>query len=199
MTHFGGLPAAAAWRHETSREGFEVAYLDAREDGIRIAGEAALVLDGAPLAVAYAIELDPSWRTRRAHVRGRSPAGERETLIEADGAGAWRVDGVAAPQLDGILDVDLEASAVTNTLPVHRLELAPGVERDAPAAWVRAHDVSVERLEQTYTRVDAHHLDYAAVELGFASGSSTTTPGWSRGTRRSRGASSDSGVSPPTP
>jgi hypothetical protein len=167
MAHFGRLPAAAAWRHETSREGFEVVYLDERADGITIAGEAALVIDGAPLHAGYVVELDAAWRTRRARVRGRWPGGARETLLQTDGEGSWRVDGAPAPQLDGILDVDLEASAVTNALPVHRLELELGVATPAPAAWVRAHDASVERLEQTYTRMDAQRFEYAAVELGF--------------------------------
>ena len=167
MAHFENLPAAAAWRHETTRDGFEVVYLDERADGITFTGEAALILDGAPLHAGYVVELDAAWRTRRAHVRARWPGGSLETLVETDGAGSWRVDGAPAPQLDGILDVDLEASAVTNALPVHRLELGIGVETPAPAAWVRAHDATVERLEQTYTRVDAHRYDYAAVELGF--------------------------------
>jgi uncharacterized protein len=47
--------------------------------------------------------------------------GVRSTVLEADGHGQWKVDGEAAPQLDGCLDVDLEASAFTNALPVHRL------------------------------------------------------------------------------
>jgi hypothetical protein len=167
MEHFGRLPAAAAWRHETSREGFEVVFLAADEQGIHIAGEAALVMDDEPVSVGYALELDRDWITRRAGVRGRTRAGVRETRVEADGRGAWRVDGAAAPQLDGILDLDLEASAVTNALPVHRLRLEHGVATDAPAAWVRVHDLSTERLEQTYTRVGARSFDYAAPGLDF--------------------------------
>lgn len=37
-------------------------------------------------------------------------------------AGGWR----PGPRLDGCFDVDLESSSMTNTLPVHRLGLAPG-------------------------------------------------------------------------
>lgn len=167
MESFGSMPAAAAWRHEASREGFEVVHFETRDDGIAIEGHCALVMEGVPLAVRYAIELDPAWRTRRAHVRGRSPAGGHETLLETDGAGCWSVDGAAAPRLDGILDVDLEASAMTNAFPVRRMRLERGVGTAAPAAWVRAHDLSVERLEQTYARVDGRRFDYAAPELGF--------------------------------
>jgi hypothetical protein len=167
MESFGRLPAAAAWRHETSRDGFEVVHFEARDDGTAITGQCALVVEGVPLGVRYAIELDPAWRTRRAHVRARTPAGEHETLLETDGAGCWSVDGAAAPRLDGILDVDLEASAMTNAFPVRRMRLERGVATAAPAAWVRAHDLSVERLEQTYTRRGARAFDYAAVELDF--------------------------------
>jgi hypothetical protein len=74
--------------------------------------------------------------------------------LEADGSGHWRIGGSAAPELDGCLDVDLEASSCTNTLPVHRLGLAVGEGADAPAAYVRAVDVDIERLEQRYVRIE---------------------------------------------
>lgn len=46
------------------------------------------------------------------------------------------------------LDVDLESSALTNALPVHRMGLGIEPAADAPAAYVRALDLSVDRLEQ---------------------------------------------------
>ena len=73
--------------------------------------------------------------------------------------------------LDGCVDVDLEASACTNALPVNRLALDVGRQAEAPAAWVRASGLRLERLEQTYTRLpddDARvRYDYAAPELEF--------------------------------
>ncbi len=39
---------------------------------------------------------------------------------------AIEVDGEPAPHLDGVLDVDLESSALTNAFPVHRLDY-PGI------------------------------------------------------------------------
>jgi hypothetical protein len=71
-----------------------------------------------------------------------------------DGSGRWRVNGAAAPALDGCLDLDLESSAMTNALPVHRLQLEVGEHAEAPAAYVRAVDLTVERLEQRYVRLD---------------------------------------------
>jgi uncharacterized protein len=75
-----------------------------------------------------------------------------------------------AAQVAGVLDVDLEASACTNTFPVHRLGLAPGAAAEAPAAYVRAPGLAVERLEQTYRRVedgpDGPAFDYESPAFG---------------------------------
>jgi hypothetical protein len=38
---------------------------------------------------------------------------------------------------------------MTNALPVHRIALPAGAPADAPAAYVRAAGLAVERLEQT--------------------------------------------------
>ena len=62
---------------------------------------------------------------------------------------------------------------MTNALPVHRLDLPAGVQAAAPAAYVRALDLSVERLEQTYLRIPdegAHQrYHYTAPAFGFTS------------------------------
>ncbi|MCF4122607.1 putative glycolipid-binding domain-containing protein [Antribacter sp. KLBMP9083] len=58
--------------------------------------------------------------------------------------------------------VDLEASACTNTLPVHRLALRTGDAVVASAVYVQALDVAVRRLDQTYRRLDDHRFDYTS-------------------------------------
>lgn len=91
--------------------------------------------------------------------------------LRSDGAGRWRIDGRPAPHLDGCLDVDLESSSLTNAFPVHRLGLPVGEHAGAPAAYVRALDLSVERLDQRYTRLaDAgsrERYHYAAPAFEF--------------------------------
>lgn len=149
---FAALPLSAAWRHCEARVGFEVAYFAAAADGWRIEGRTTAREGDEIWDVDYAIRVDGTWATRWARVVTRSALGSRATEVVADGAGGWLVDGVAAPHLDGCRDVDLEASAMTNALPVHRMALAIGAAADAPAAYVRVGDATVERLEQTYAR-----------------------------------------------
>ena len=146
------LPRYAAWQHRGAREGFEVVFLHAGADGYRLEGYTAAVEDGEAWAVHYVIMLDSAWATRSARVSGRSATGGHELTLEGDGTGRWRIKGTAAPHLDGCVDVDLESSSFTNALPVRRLGLEVGEEADAPAAYVRALELGVERLEQRYVR-----------------------------------------------
>jgi uncharacterized protein len=166
------LPATACWEHREARSGFEVAYFRRLAEGWAVDGTTAAVEDGQTWVVTYRIGLDAAWAARRAQITARSVAGLRETVLEADGAGRWLIDGAPAPHLDGCLDVDLESSAMTNTMPVHRLGLMPGGQAGAPAAYVRARDLGVDRLEQSYRRIadDAGHqrYEYAAPAFGFS-------------------------------
>ena len=150
----------AAWRHRDAREGFEVVRIDGRV----FEGSTAAVEEGEAWALRYVIELDEAWHTRRAEV---AALGGRSVVHEADEPGRSRHDGAPAPHLDGLLDVDLESSALTNAFPVRRMALAVGEARDAPAAYVRALDLAVERLEQRYRRLGDARYHYASPAFGF--------------------------------
>jgi uncharacterized protein len=163
-----GKPSAiAAWRHVDARTGFEVLFLPSDADPLVFEGHVAAVEEGEAWSVRYTIAARPNWSAHTARVEIRSASGERQVQLDADGHGAWRVDGKPAPHLDGCLDVDLEASAFTNAFPVHRLHLEVGDEAEAPAAYVRVPDARVERLEQSYRRLDDTTYAYAAPDLDF--------------------------------
>lgn len=169
---FAAPPVAAAWQHHDARLGFEVAYFQPAGQGYHINGCTTAVEDGQSWVVSYAIILDETWTTRSARITQRSASGIRRAQLETDGLGRWQVSGEAAAQLDGCLDIDLESSAMTNALPVHRMDLRPGDRASAPAAYVRALDLSAERLDQDYVRAadEGRHqrYDYAAPAFGFA-------------------------------
>jgi uncharacterized protein len=162
----------AAWRHRDARDGFEVLFLRRERSCYRLDGYSTAVQKGAAWGIRYAVTLDDSWETRSAQVVGHSALGVHEVHLEADRRGQWRVDGEHAPQLSGCFDVDLEASVATNLLPVHRLGLRVGQQANAPAAYVRAPMLRVERLEQTYARLsndeDRMQYEYTAPAFDFS-------------------------------
>lgn len=165
------LPMWAAWRHLGLRDGFEVAFFATEHDGIRIRGATSAVEAGQAWQVTYDVALDHQWRTRSAVVHALAADGPRTARVDCDQAGRWRVDGVPAAALDGCVDIDLESSAVTNTIPVHRLTLAAGQGADVPAAYVRT-GLEVARLNQHYHRAadqDGSQIyEYRAPEFDFA-------------------------------
>ncbi len=166
------LPSIAAWRHLDARDGFEVLFVRREHDRYHLDGYSTAIQEGEAWGIRYALTLDEDWVTRSAHVVGQSASGAHEVRLEGDGSGEWRVDGEPAPQLSGCFDVDLEASACTNALPVHRLGLRVGERAVAPAVYVRAPALRVERLEQSYARLESDggeraRYDYVAPAFDF--------------------------------
>ena len=156
------LPAFAAWRFVDAVDGFEVVYAS---DG-ELRGHTSAVETGMPYAVDYRIRFSPEWRATSAVVSSDTLHGRRTVTLSVVGDGRWTVDDVPRPDLDGLVDLDLEASACTNTFPVHRLDLPVGETVAASAVYVQALDLTVRRLDQTYRRIDDERFHYTA-EGGF--------------------------------
>jgi hypothetical protein len=146
---FADLPPVACWRLEGAYDGFEVARFSWGGGGLVLEGTTVGHEQGVPWTIHYVVEVAADWHVRRARLTDYAGTDVR---ITADGAGSWAVDGDPRPDLAGCLDLDLEASVVTNTLPVHRLSLRVGEHGVSVAAYVRTAGLVVERLEQTYLR-----------------------------------------------
>lgn len=160
------LPVAASWTHTGARVGFEVLFTG---PGL-LRGRTSAREGDVPWYVGYDITVDADWTTRSVHAVNSTADGDREVVLERNADG-WTVDGTARPDLDGCLDVDFESSAVTNTLPIHRLPFEAGTSYEVPAAFVRAEDLSVQRLEQRYTLIRTEHdrfvFDYESSTFDF--------------------------------
>ena len=162
---------SAAWRHVDASDGFEVVFPSPQGDEPRFDGHVTAVEEGQPWALSYSIALDPAWRSRGARIVSRAAMGTRELELGRDAEGGWLVNGAPAPHVGGCDDIDLEASSFTNAFPVRRLGLAPGESAEAPALYVRAPDLRIERLDQSYRRLedDGSHrrYHYASPAFGY--------------------------------
>ncbi len=112
-----------------------------------------------PFRLRYRITWDAEWRTRAVQVSGLAADGW-DLDVTADGHGRWfAVDGSPLPVLDGCLDVDIEATPLTNTLPIRRLELSPGEAADVRVAYVSVPDLAVTSETQRYAALSADPSD----------------------------------------
>lgn len=162
------LPREATWRHLDARDGSEVLFHEDAARGHRLRGHTTAVESGVAWSVGYDISTDEAWRTQRVRATSLTATGEVTVELECRG-GRWTVDGVPRPDLDGCIDIDLESSSVTNLLPIRRLDLPVGETVSVPAAFIRPDDLRVERLEQTYTRLDdAGRFAYTSSTFDFA-------------------------------
>lgn len=133
------------------RPGRDAAVLLPSEGGWLLRGAAAFDHDGGSAAVAYQVEVDARWRTRRGMIGGflgeKTIAGE----IRRDDAG-WRLNGVAVEGLEPLVDLDYGFTPATNILQLSRIALAPGERVDLPVVWFDLDSASLIELPQSYER-----------------------------------------------
>ena len=147
-----GAAAAILWRR-VDRPGHESARVSPGAAGWELAGTAVFAHEGKACGFNYTIACDREWRTKSADVVGwlGADAVRVNALVGEDGR--WRVDGVDIPEIAGCVDVDLNFSPSTNLLPIRRLDLAVGEEKEVRAAWLRFPSFRFGPLEQTYRRL----------------------------------------------
>jgi len=129
------------------------------DDGFELSGLILQAHEDTPYVVRYRIRVDQSWRTREVEVEVEN-GGSRSLRLSADAGGHWSGERRRLSEVDGCLDVDLEWSPSTNTIPIRRLALAVGETKAVAAAWIRFPFLEVERLDQSYERLDQHRYRY---------------------------------------
>src|SRR4029077_12687554 len=65
----------------------------------------------------------------------------------------WHLNKEQCVEVTGCIDLNLNFSPLTNTLPIRRLNLAVGHEARVLTAWLRFPCFKFEPLEQIYRRV----------------------------------------------
>jgi hypothetical protein len=133
--------------------GHDAAEITQQRNRWNLAGTAMFVYRRQPCRLDYEIECDMTWGTRDVTVRGQIGQSPVSLVLSRDSGGEWCANGVAQPDVRGCIDVDLGFSPCTNSLPIRRLKLAVGARAEVRAAWVRFPDLSLEVLQQSYTRI----------------------------------------------
>jgi uncharacterized protein len=132
--------------------GHEYARISSNQSGVQINGTAILVFGSAFCKLDYAIKCRADWRTEAVKVSGF--VGEKiiDIDIAVDEKNIWKLNGDEVSEVRDCLDIDLNFSPLTNTLPIRRLKLAVGKKSTVRAAWLRFPGFQLESLEQSYER-----------------------------------------------
>jgi uncharacterized protein len=139
--------------------GIEFCRVGRVRQGWELTGTVARRLRGGLAVISYRVGTDRGWRTERVFVE-QDFGGKSGTLdMEKEGSG-WRVLGRRAGSLEGCIDVDLQVSPATNTLPLKRAGPGVGSKLWLKAAWVRFPSLKVQPLEQSYERLGEHRYLY---------------------------------------
>lgn len=154
------------WRHKLA-DGVERVRLAPTPDGWTITGTAAFHQGGDLCLLDYVVVCDPVWRTRSTLVDGVVAGRRVRHEIQVSAAGDWSIDGREAPEVAGCVDVDLNFSPSTNTLPIRRLSLAVGQSARVRAAWLRFPSFALEPLDQIYRRAAADRYRYESGDGSF--------------------------------
>lgn len=148
--------------------GHDLAQLRRRDDGWRLAGVAIFTYEGHSCKLDYDIHCDERWRTHLVSVSGLATSGLVSLEYTRGLDGVWRdADDAPIPALAGCIDIDLGFTPATNLLPIRRLTLEIGASTPVRAAWMRFPELTLEVLEQTYTRTGELTYRYESGEGGF--------------------------------
>ena len=154
-------------------------HLCLHQDSTKITAESLIVgtAEDAAYGLRYHIVCDPGWRVQA--VRVELVGEDRLCALTADGSGHWfDATGSALPQLDGCIDVDIEATPFTNTLPIRRLDLPVGESRDIRVLYITVPDLELSAVMQTYTCLRPGRLyRYAGFPSGFSADLETDPDG----------------------
>jgi hypothetical protein len=140
----------AAWIR-LDRLGRDAAALRPSNGGWLLQGAAAFDHDAGPAAVAYQVETDARWETKRGRVGGFLGGKTILQEIERDSTG-WRLNGVRIDGLAHLVDLDYGFTPATNVLQLSRIALKPGERAEVPVAWFDLDGASLIELPQIYER-----------------------------------------------
>ena len=127
------------WRR-LDTPGHDACRLEVQDNGWELIGTAVSLENGVPAQFRYQVFCDHAWRTQKGLVYGWLGTKTLEYIIARTSEGAWTLNGVAVP----------------------------GLEKDAPAAWLDASAAILQVLPKRYERRAEGKYWYEAPKFNYA-------------------------------
>lgn len=160
-------PCALVWRRILDNGSMEFANAAPWGGGFELTGTIVAVHEREPLEVKYRLQCGPDWSTRAVSIEQRRGFQRSALSLAVDDAGAWSDSRGKLDSLTGCLDVDLELSPITNSLPINRLNLGVGQVEEIAVVWVRFPTLEIVHARQSYERLSDRTYRYRSLGSGF--------------------------------
>jgi hypothetical protein len=150
------LVTAILW--QASDGGSEVCVLERAGRGHRLRGTVLTHAAERPIELRYAVTVDAGWATTGVEVLVSFAGGEAREPVELGRLWSGKK---RPPGYEDCVDVDLSFTPATNTLPIRRLGLKVGEEKEIAVAWLVWPELRFERAVQRYARLAKDRYRYA--------------------------------------
>ncbi|HVP23254.1 MAG TPA: putative glycolipid-binding domain-containing protein [Conexivisphaerales archaeon] len=159
----------AAWAHILN-PGQEKLNLEVSALGVMANGEVDEKIASRPYRFHYSVLCDPDWNLKQLTVERIGHPTTGITLF-TDGRGRWyNAACEELKALEGCSDMELSASAFTNTIPIRRLDLSENERAELRVAFVDAYTLGVGVSQQRYTCLRRGESESAYFYEGLATG-----------------------------
>lgn len=153
------------WASTSSDQTLEHLRLEVGAAGARADGQVVGLFDDRPLRLHYLLETASDWSVRSLRIEA---FGGSQLALSSDGQGNWRdAGGNPLPALASCVDIDIQATPFTNTLPVRRLGLDVGASSEISVVYIPVPALVVRPERQRYTRSSPNKYLFEGLESGF--------------------------------
>jgi uncharacterized protein len=157
-TQLGSAPVDVAWM-ALQWPGFEHVIASYGPAGFRADSWLILAGEAGPARVSYQLACDSQWRVMALAIRVTDASSDRTLALRREAEGHWQAAGNRPlPDLHGCIDVDINRSPLTNTLPIRRLDIS--APRDIDVVYVCVPELTVRPVRQRYALLPADRPVY---------------------------------------
>ena len=117
--------------------------------------------------VEYHIKTNAQWQTLSVEIKSRHSNKTEHLYYNSDGKGNWKVNGQAAEQFNGCIDVDIPLTPFTNTLPINCLQLKQGNEKEIRVLYFDLLENEIKAVSQKYSRLSKTVYHYENIPNDF--------------------------------
>ena len=133
--------------------GLEHVIVSDNAAGFRARGQLVLAEDGI-FSVGYELACDTGWRFSELTIGVTSADTDKNLRLALRADGHWLANDRARPDLDDCVDIDINCTPLTNTLPIRRLDWSTASSHDLNVAYVSVPELEVRAVQQRYTRLE---------------------------------------------